>query len=342
MSSAVMTSRTDICTVYAIVLNYNGKHFNSRCLHSLLRQDYPGLHILFVDNGSTDASLEAVRSEFADRLEYLDNGENLYFAAGNNRGIQLALDRGADYVFIVNNDTELAPDCVTELVRFIERHPEAGGCQPLLCNLGKGSFLRGKGSTINSAGIKISLSGRSWDDMQGLPVESVPELPFEVAGITGGGMFLPASVVAEQAGFDESYIMYFEDVDLSCRIRRSGKALYTVPAAQMGHMVAATTSEYAPLLRVRQCETNSYRLILGHFPKSIRARALLVSTVFTAGSFLINLLKGNPGMASAVAQGGWNGFRLLLKGGGTPSPDDVTRDMLRPFIQVDTFFPPKP
>ncbi len=274
--------------VCAVVLNYNGIRHNSRCLHSLLEQDYPALHVLFVDNGSTDDSLSLVKNEFGNQLEYLENKENLYFAAGNNRGIRHALKAGFEYIFIVNNDTELETSCVTQLTTFMQKHPTAGGCQPLIHQLDEA-----RSHLVASAGVRISLSGRCWDAGTGQPVTTFGSHHREVRGITGGGMFLSDKALYETCGFDESYVMYFEDVDISFRLRKAGYTLHLVPTARMGHRVAATSNEFVPLLRISLCETNSYRLIQTHFPSSLRLRSLLVSCGFTLGSAAVSLLNGD-------------------------------------------------
>ena len=317
-------------SVHVIVLNYNGQQHNARCLRSILDQDYPNLRVLFVDNGSEDGSVEAVRQELGDRVDYLLNGRNLYYAAGNNRGIRHALDHGADFLFIVNNDTVLEPGCIVRLVDFMTGHPDAGGCQPLVCALDDARV-------VYSAGIRISLSGRCWDAGRGRPVEAFGSEPAAVAGLTGAGMFLPAAVVHEVGPLDERYVMYFEDADYSLRIRRAGYDLYLVPDARMGHVGGATTSVCMAERWVRLCETNSYRLVLDHFPDGLRARALFASVAFTLGSCLRNLLSGNLTAAGAVLSGGWDGFRLALRDAARPGD----REMLRSHICAGVWYPPE-
>ncbi|BDQ34346.1 glycosyltransferase family 2 protein [Pseudodesulfovibrio portus] len=318
-------------SVHAIVLNYNGQRHNSRCLRSLLDQDYPNLRVLFVDNGSDDGSVEAVRQEFGDRVDYLLNHQNLFYAAGNNRGLARALDQEAEFLFIVNNDTVLEQGCVARLARFMADRPEAGGCQPLLRAMDEGE-------TVYSAGVLVSLSGRCWDAGRGGLVDAFGQEPSEVAGITGAAMFLRASAVREVGTFDERYVMYFEDVDYSFRLRRAGYPLYLVPGARVAHEGGATASATMPLGRIRLCETNSYRLVLDHFPDGLRGRGLLASTAFTLGSCLRNLARGNPSAAGAVLAGGRRGLRLVIEG--TADTGDESRETLRSHIRVRTWFPP--
>lgn len=331
-------------TVWVVVLNYNGKGLNKRCLSSLLRQDYPALNILFVDNGSTDDSLDAVRTEFGDQIEYLINDQNYYFAKGCNLGIDWVLDKDPSYIFLVNNDTETASDCVTQLVSFMERTPSSGGCQPLLVDM-DASEAAPFGSwtdTVASAGGQVSLSGRCWDIKAGKPVSSVETEPHEVPCITGGAMFLPASVVRDHGGFDPEYVMYYEDMDLSFRIRKSNRELFVVPQALMGHVGQGTSAEEAPLNRIRMCETNSYRLISAHFPSSLRWRALGSSIYFSCGATLLALLLLDFPRAWALTKGTVRGLAyyvnsMICGGPGGRGADAISEK----YIRADVLYPPR-
>lgn len=289
--------------VYAVILNYNGLDYNEKCIHSLLAQTYEYLKILFVDNGSTDGSFAAVKARFGDSIEYLQNGENLFFAAGNNRGIERALDQSADYVFVVNNDTEFAPECVQKLVDCMQTFSDAGACQPLLYKMREQDRpleWNCPSREIASAGILISLSGRCWDETA-VPAEQLS--PSSINGVTGGAMLISAKILKNCGLFDEKFIMYFEDVDLSLRIIKSGFRCYLVPEAQGGHHVSASTLKSASLLRIQFCETNALRLIGLHFPRNLKWKAFWISSFFVAGACLKSLFTGQ-----------WRKAYVFLKG----------------------------
>ncbi|MBI3695947.1 MAG: glycosyltransferase family 2 protein, partial [Acidobacteria bacterium] len=117
-------------SVYAVVLNHNGAGWLKRCLESLLACSYPTLRVLLVDNASTDDSLQVVR-EFSGRLHLLQNSENLGFCEGNNLAIRYALEHGADYVALLNNDTWFEPEWLDSLVAVGERNPQVGILGPV-------------------------------------------------------------------------------------------------------------------------------------------------------------------------------------------------------------------
>src|SRR5712691_12351014 len=92
-----------------IVLNWNGRADTLGCLESLAVVDYPNWEVLVVDNGSEDGSVGAIHRDYPG-ITVLETGKNLGFAGGNNRGIEAALTRGAEFILLLNNDTTVAPD----------------------------------------------------------------------------------------------------------------------------------------------------------------------------------------------------------------------------------------
>src|SRR5919202_2676748 len=117
--------------VYVIVLNWNGGGYTAHCLASLRASTYPNLHIVVVDNGSTDGSPQLIAPLLKAPWGELIQAEcNLGFTGGANLGLRLALERGADYAFLLNNDATVAPDCITRLVEAAEQRPEVGFVGP--------------------------------------------------------------------------------------------------------------------------------------------------------------------------------------------------------------------
>jgi GT2 family glycosyltransferase len=114
-----------------IVLNWNGLRDTLHCLQSLKRADYPAFRVLVVDNGSSDASSTSIRQRFPE-VTLIENSENLGFTGGNNIGMRQALEEEADYVLLLNNDTEVAPDAVRLLVETAESDPRIGIAGPII------------------------------------------------------------------------------------------------------------------------------------------------------------------------------------------------------------------
>ena len=109
--------------IYVIILNWNGKADTLACLASLAQVKTPHQTIV-VDNGSTDGSASAILASFPD-VEVIKTGENLGYAAGNNVGIRRALEKGADFIFILNNDTTVEPEILEVFLK--RKTPIQGG-----------------------------------------------------------------------------------------------------------------------------------------------------------------------------------------------------------------------
>ena len=116
-------------SVCVVVLTWNGKADTLECLRSLARVAEPEIKVILVDNGSSDGTAEAAGQEFP-RIELIETGENLGYTGGNNVGIRRALDLGAEYVLILNNDTVVAPESVRDLLAVASRSERIGFVSP--------------------------------------------------------------------------------------------------------------------------------------------------------------------------------------------------------------------
>lgn len=121
-----MIKRVDV-----VVLNWNGWQDTIACLASLQRQDYPHFNLLVVDNGSTDGSVGQIKQAMP-AVELLQTGANLGFGGGCNAGIQLAMARGADYVWLINSDATVDPGALSALVRMADQNPMLGAVGSVL------------------------------------------------------------------------------------------------------------------------------------------------------------------------------------------------------------------
>ena len=115
--------------VCIVVLAWNRRADTLECLRSLARVAEPEIRVILVDNASSDGTVEAARQEFP-RIELIETGENLGYTGGNNVGIRRALDLGAEYVLILNNDTVVAPESVRELLAVASRSERIGFVSP--------------------------------------------------------------------------------------------------------------------------------------------------------------------------------------------------------------------
>src|SRR5437870_49918 len=136
-------------SVTVVVLNYNGLADTLRCLESLRAFVYPNLSIILVDNGSDEDPVTAAESRYPG-LVAVRTGTNLGYAGGNNRGIKAALQRGADYVLVLNNDTVVSPAIVTALLDAFSKDPSLGIVGPVINYLDEPGRVMTDGTRFNA------------------------------------------------------------------------------------------------------------------------------------------------------------------------------------------------
>ena len=213
--------------VTIIILNWNGKEDTIECLESLKHITYPNYEILLVDNGSTDGSVECFRERYPG-MEIIENGENLGFAEGNNVGIRKAMDEGADYVLLLNNDTVVDPEFLGELVTVGESDPKAGIVGPKIYFYNS-DRIQSCGGRINLyKGVVQGIKRYQRDLNHSTKVISTEFL--------SGCAMLIKKIVLEKVGlFDISYFAYYEDTDLCIRTKSGGYDLVCVQSSMIWH-----------------------------------------------------------------------------------------------------------
>ncbi|HEX7976348.1 MAG TPA: glycosyltransferase family 2 protein, partial [Anaerolineales bacterium] len=117
--------------VFFVILNWNQGAMTLDCLRSLQSLTYPNYQVVLVDNGSTDGSPDLIRAQFPDCI-LIESKENLGYSEGNNLGIRCAIDQGAAYLMLLNNDTLVDPEMLTRLVRAAEADPQIGIAGPTM------------------------------------------------------------------------------------------------------------------------------------------------------------------------------------------------------------------
>ncbi len=215
--------------VSAIVVNWNGKDVLSACLQSLLKQDYSDLEIWVSDNGSEDGSQALVR-ELYPMVHLLENGANLGFGSAVNRALEKA---DGDYFLFLNNDLEMEPDGVGELVQLLESDPHIGAAIPKILYHPDNKEISSNHSTIiNSFGVLVNYTGVACPNLVGQQDRD----DLSLTETACGGIFMfPRKVYEQVGGFDEDLFLYHEDHDLSWRIRLGGWKLMVTPRSVCYH-----------------------------------------------------------------------------------------------------------
>jgi GT2 family glycosyltransferase len=235
--------------IFVVILNWNRAQDTIECLRSVSQLRVGGyeLRTIVVDNASSDDSIKKIAG-FDPELKIIKNNENLGFAEGNNVGVRYALQNGADYVLVLNNDTLVAKNLVKELLQVAEKHKNFGAASPKIYFAKGFEFHKGRykeselGKVIWYAGGDID-----WQNVYGTThgVDEVDKGQFDQEGptdfATGTAMFLSAQALKKVGLFDRRYYLYFEDTELSQRLKKAGFAVLYAPKGIVWHKVAQSS-----------------------------------------------------------------------------------------------------
>jgi GT2 family glycosyltransferase len=210
--------------VSIVVLNWNAWEVTSECLKSLKQLDYPNYKIVVVDNGSSDCSVDCLAVRFPD-VPLLRNEQNLGFAAGNNVGIRYALEDGAKYVLLLNNDTTASPSFLTRMVSLAESDRRIGILNPKIYYFDPPDRIWYAGGQFSPwRGFARHIGQRARDRVRYGATR-------EVSFVTGCAFLIKAEVIARIGLLDERFFMVCEDTDWSIRSLEAGfKAIYVADA----------------------------------------------------------------------------------------------------------------
>ena len=218
-------------------MTWNGAHLLPDCLRALARE---GVSVTVVDNGSSDGTAALVAREFPG-VRLLALPANLGYGRANNEGMRLALEGGARFVALINNDVRVEPGFFRRLLAAAEAHPEAG--------LFTGTLLFAGSEVVNSTGLVIDAFGRARDRDFRVPLHELSRRDGPTDGVSGGAALLRAEVLRTVGFFDPGYFAYYEDVDLSLRARSQGFASWYVRDARARHLFGATLGAGSPRQR---------------------------------------------------------------------------------------------
>lgn len=211
-----------------------------RCLSSIKELNYPNYNIIVVDNASSLHHLNNTRLFIENEkqlkristCQLISSNENLGYSGGNNLGIRYAMKHGADYVFILNPDTTLEKNALTELIKMGETNPRIGIFGP----------------TINESGTTVYGGYSQWLRPE-LSLNTKYQLLNTSYYVSGAAMLIKKGVVKKIGLLDERYFLYFEDTDYCARSQKAGFRLNVVPDAVITHSVSTSTGSLgAPLL----------------------------------------------------------------------------------------------
>jgi GT2 family glycosyltransferase len=287
---------TDLLPRVAVVtVIYRCEKFMRGLLTSVAQVDYPRERLEFhlVDNGAGDGTLAAAKKEIerlgASLPEVVvhEPGANVGFAVGNNLALRAALDRGADYCFLLNPDATFEPAALQEAVRVAASAQNVGSVQSLL-------VLGDEPEVVNTSGNHIHFLGFGYVGGYRRARAEVPSEPREIAFSSGACVLLPAKVLRQVGLLDETLWLYHEDLDLGWRIRLAGYRNLIAPASVCRHYYEFSRAQS----KWYWMERNRWIVVL----KNYRLATILL--------LLPVLLVADCGLLLMSAKAGWFGGKV--------------------------------
>jgi GT2 family glycosyltransferase len=246
--------------VFIVLLNWNGWQDTLECIRSLRRMEYRNWHAVIVDNGSSDGSVERLRQACAE-AHIVETHRNLGFAAGNNVGIRFALKNGADYVFVLNNDTTVFPKALSELVAFAEKHPRTALLGPTI----EGRDPRREWPIRRKLDLLTLVC--AYTPLRRI-IARTPLIrrffyctngePALVQFLPGSALFFRAAAFEEIGLFDESTFLDYEELIMAEKVRGAGFSAYFVPQAKIWHKGSASASGLRAKRYIENAKSEEY------------------------------------------------------------------------------------
>lgn len=217
-----------------IIPSFNTKEFLKRCLNSIISSQ---VEVVVVDNASTDGSVEMIKEEFP-KIRVIRNEENFGFAKAVNQGLRIAL---GETFLVLNSDTQIQPGIIEKLLEFERK------VRPAIIGAG----LINPDGSVQASVFHLPTLWRAikeyWLGKTGEFSKYAPrgDEPVEVEAVSGGAMLISKGVIDKIGLLDETYFMYFEDLDFCRRAKKAGFKVYYLPSAEVIHEHGASGKSLA-------------------------------------------------------------------------------------------------
>lgn len=289
--------KTDSVIVSAIIVTYNNKQWLSKSIPSLLRQEYPQIEVIVVDNASLDNACEYVEGNFGS-VKLVKQKTNKGFGVGVNAGVRKAKGK---YILVANEDMVFERNYVKRLVAVMEKDSSVGACQGVTYSYDRKSEVQSRGLLFNYSGVLMD--DRKGEFNKGTDVSEIfaATVPFLVR----------KDVFNHLGGFDEDFFLYFEEVDLCWRMWLAGKRVVFTPGAEAFHKGGESTKKLPKGLLLEY----SLRSRMQSYVKNLEITRLVIALIvqlliLTVGWFAF-LFRGEFRQSLAICKAwSWNVWHL--------------------------------
>ena len=247
--------------VISIILNTNRRDDTLACLESLMASSYPRHKAIVLDNHSTDGSIEAISSAYP-QVQVIELNENQGYAGNNNVGINAAIQQGADWVFVLNEDTILDRECLSHLVDVGRSDPTIGVIGPMVYHYDEPGIIQSAGGTLSDKWEGNHL-GKNVADIGQFPN------PHQVDWISGCAIMVRRAVIEQVGPIDARFFYYWEETEWCVRASRAGWKIMHVPGAKLWHK--GVQRNYQPKPSLLYYDTRNHLLLLAKHRAPARA-----------------------------------------------------------------------
>ena len=295
LSTTAGTIGADLVCI--VLVNWNGWRDTAACLESCAGLTYLRVALIVVDNGSADGSLTHLRERFP-HVHFIETGANLGFAGGANAGLHAALARGADYVWLLNNDTIVDPEALGALVEAMETHPPVGIAGSRIACFDRPRILWFAGGFLSRWWGWTSHRGAGETDTG--QYGDLTDVDF----MTGCSLLVRARAARDLGPMDERFFLYWEDVEWCVRARRAGWRVVYVPSSLVWHKIGASAPDADSRVRWRYEGRNRLLFYRRHRPAALPR--IICASLLNAG-YLAG--RARPAAALGLLQGMADGLR---------------------------------
>ncbi|MDS0526653.1 glycosyltransferase family 2 protein [Clostridium sp. SHJSY1] len=225
--------------VYIIIVNYNGYQDTIECVNSLKKITYNNIEIIVVDNASTNNSYNLLDTEL-DNCTILKSNSNNGFSAGNNIGIKYALEKKAEYILLLNNDTIVDKNFLNPLIEAMS-DSLVGISAGKIYYYDRKKVIWSAGGYLNRLKALGCHYGMNSPDLQKFNIKR------EVSFLTGCCQLIRSSIFDEIGLYDEDYFLYLEDADYCLKVLKSGYKMIYEPKSVIYHKVSSSVEEFSEM-----------------------------------------------------------------------------------------------
>ena len=284
--------------VSVIIPNYNGVPYLETCLDALKGQTFQGFSVILVDNGSADGSVDLVRNKYS-WVKLIDLPENYGFCRAVNEGIRVS---ETPYVILLNNDTEVFPDFVEQLLKGIKERPAAFSCAS--------KMIQAQDRTkVDDAGNFYSAFGWAFARGKGKDISKYGK-PDRIFAACAGAAIYRMEYLNQTGLLDEEHFAYLEDLDLGYRARIAGYENWYLPEAKVYHVGSGTSGSRYNEFKIRYSSRNNVYLIHKNMPLF---QWILNLPLLAVGFGIKTLFFAMKGYGREYLAGIKNGFSISYK-----------------------------